>query len=120
MTQLFKHRWASQEGEVKSVDGSLSENFNLWARKTSGLTDSEWVYGFEELERRIEKESSQGNTLFPPTYAEFLGICKPSNSPDGINGAAYKEFKPAKALVDMGAKDRSDEARRKAMGSMFK
>jgi hypothetical protein len=112
MTDIFKHRWISQEGEAKSSDGSLSESFVLWARKTNDLTDSEWRVGFEELERQVQDYAARGETRFPLTYPEFLGICKPTKSPNGVNSPAYVDFIPEKRLVDL-----TQQAKDKAKGS---
>ena len=119
MTDLFKHRWTNQEGEQINHDGTLSDNFKLWARKTSQLTDSEWTFGFEELERRIEKASAQGETLYPPTYPEFLGICRPTKSPNGVNGAAYVEFKPMERLTDKTQAAKNKAAGRKHLDALM-
>jgi hypothetical protein len=111
MGDLYKHRWASQEGEAKNHDGALSENFKLWARKTAKLTDDEWKIGIDEVERRVEKASSQGGDTFPPTYAQFLGYCRPSKSPDGTRSQAYVKFMPVERLTD-----ETQEAKNKAAG----
>jgi len=65
----------------------------LWARKTEHLSDEQWKKGFAELERRVSQASANNETAWPPTYAEFIGLCKVGSN--GAYGGAYKLFKPA-------------------------
>ena len=84
MTQLFQYRWESQEGEIfqRNGQGRLTDKythgFTLWANKTKDLTDLEWRKGFELVEKDVEEHKSMGKSgaLFPPTYAEFIGLCR--------------------------------------------
>jgi len=118
--QIYKHRWLSQEGEAKNPDGSLTENFALWARKTSQLTDEQWRIGFDAIERRVSKLSALGKTAFPPTYAEFMGMCNPISSPTGINSAAYMPFNKESALEDHSKRTLSNDENKSRLAELKK
>lgn len=99
MTQLYRARWTSAEGEKLEAygprAGQLTQNFLLWCRKTESLTNEQWAKGFEVLEKQVEKQSSNGETPWPPTYAEFIGLCKcHEGEREGAYGGAHKLFYP--------------------------
>jgi hypothetical protein len=115
MTQLFGAKWINKEGDVLLSGDRYSESFILWVRKTADLTDDQWKAGFLELERRVQENSSRCLESWPPSYIEFIGMCKTSRSPLGINAGAYKTYKPERILEDHAAKERAIEARDKAI-----
>lgn len=96
MSQLYPNKWTTSQGDILNSDGGYTENFLQWAKKTDQLVDSEWLTGFNALEAIIEKNGSMGKESWPPSYAEFIGICRPTISPDGVNGAGYIEFNDPK------------------------
>ncbi len=87
MEQLFRHRWSSAEGE-KFKDGQLTQNFLMLCRKTEELTNEQWRRGFDQLEKRVSDAARQGDESWPPTYAEFVGLCQ-----------EHKEQQPLTALT---------------------
>jgi len=89
MTQLYRHKWSSSEGEMLNPDGKYSDTFMLWCRKTEHLTDDEWAYAFESMERDIAKNKQNGVESWPPSYAEFTAMANKTISPDGMNSDAY-------------------------------
>ena len=75
MSQLFPGRWESNQGSPKA-GGSFSENFLFWSKKTERLTDEQWRRGFDKLEFNVKQASKDGKVSWPPSYAEFLGMCE--------------------------------------------
>ncbi len=80
MGQLYRNKWESQEGPLTiAQDGQepqFSTNAKLWARKTQYLRDEDFKRGFEELEFRVKQAGQKGDSVWPPTYAEFMGYCE--------------------------------------------
>lgn len=103
MTQLFGHKWASQEGEILNERGEYARNFLFWGQKTRNLTDEQWRRGMEYVEYIVKEAARQGDKkeLWPPSYAAFLGFCEPRPG-----SKMYKPFEPLK-LPDKTAHERS-------------
>lgn len=66
-----------------------------------------------ELERRVERAGSYGEQIWPPSYAEFTGMCL---NPTGANwehkrieGADREYAMRSKLLADARAQDHSDD-----------
>ncbi len=76
MTQIFGPRWVAQQGDVKTGE-RYSNNFLLWCEKTAPLAPEHWKWGLQALERRVAQCVAEDKTAWPPTYAEFLGLCQP-------------------------------------------
>ena len=84
MTQLYQRRWETQEGEIFKRDehGNLTDDYTpgfiLWAKRTNDLTDEQWKKGFYLIESDVieHKALSKNGSAFPPSYAEFLGLCQ--------------------------------------------
>ncbi len=75
MGQIFGHRWTGQEGEPKDSKGNFTGRFLLWVEKTEKLTDDDWRRGFENVEIMVREKTRNHETAYPPSYAEFLGMC---------------------------------------------
>lgn len=104
MAQLFGARWARSEGDA--LEGSdFTPRFLLWCRKTEALRDEDWARGFEVIEYRVGCAGRDEKAIFPPSYAEFVGLCQP---PVGI--AAHRKFAPLQL------EDKTAIQKRRAMG----
>ncbi|MFD1216390.1 hypothetical protein [Microbulbifer celer] len=113
MTQLFGHKWVSQEGEIRNERGEYSRNFLFWARKTAHLSDTQWRRGMDHVEYKVREAARQGgDDEWPPSYAAFLGFCDPRPG-----SQMYKSFEPLK-LPDKGAQERAQEAGARALDEM--
>jgi hypothetical protein len=119
MKRLYSRKWLAQEGEAFDDNDKPTKNFLLWCNKTEALTNDQWRTGLDILRDRVEKNASNEIDNWPPAgYAEFIGICKHSSSPNGINGAAYRVFKSNKALVDKTKLEARKEESKKQMSSI--
>lgn len=107
MCQLFGNRWTSVEGE-KMVDGKFTSNFLFWCRKTEGLEYEDWKRGFDRLEQSVILDASKGVTRWPPSYAEFIGLCRESKEL-----AAHKYFKASLPESEDSKRQRKEEARQR-------
>ena len=117
MSFLFPNKWESSQGELV-VDGVPSEGFLIWLNKTSELTDDQWKLGVESLEKLVERNSTNGKESWPPSYAEFLGLCRPTVSPSGGNSDAYKQLNDPthSCYTPRSIEDKSGMERRKKVG----
>lgn len=104
MRQLFGHKWASQAGPAKLENGHYSPEFLLWCRKLEQLTDAEYQRGFMQLEFLVREAARQGDELWPPSYAGFLGYCEKPHSEQ-----AHRYFSQ-QALPDTTAQERAKAA----------
>lgn len=95
------------------VNDQYSENFLLWCKKTANLSDDDWKRGFSAIEYRLKEAGRQGDTLWPPSYAEFLGYCE---KPHGE--AAYKSFQK-RLPVPPEFESKRKKAARKEIDSMM-
>lgn len=89
MRQLFGHKWASQAGPAKLENGRYSPEFLLWCRKLEGLSDAAYQRGFNQIEFLVKEAARQGDEMWPPSYAGFLGYCE-----EAPRSAMYKHFPP--------------------------
>lgn len=81
--------------------GIHSQTFQLWCKKLHGLTEQEFAYGMKKLEERATALFQQGEEMWPPSYAEFIGLCsEPKTCP------AHKYFEPTKKLEDKTAREK--------------
>ena len=99
--------------EIKREGSSeLTREFQLWCLKLDDIDMEGIARGVELLEKRIITNSSQGVKSWPPSYAEFKGLCiKPAAK------ACHKDYVPlpAPTLSNDEKKDRM-AALRKGMG----
>jgi len=79
---LFHNKWTSHEGSAV-VDGKPTPGFLVWCEKLEGLTGQQIKMGIEALEARLERASQADKEIWPPSYAEFKGLCLMSKHPDG-------------------------------------
>jgi hypothetical protein len=97
-------------------NGTYSRGFLLWCRKLEHLTDDDFRRGFEQIEFLVKEAARQGDEIWPPSYAGFLGYCE---KPHGTQ--AHKYF-PRTGLPDKTAREREREIGRnevKKLQSMF-
>jgi hypothetical protein len=106
MTQIYGARWCSQEGEPTEINGNDSARFKLWCEKTESLTDEQWQRGFRNVEARVRKKSFLGETDWPPTYAEFLGLCDQAEESD--RAPEHRYFAPL-GIEDKTAREKRRE-----------
>jgi len=92
MTDLYGELWLSRAGEIISEEGCHSQNFLLWCRKLSDLTEPQFKRGMDHVEYRIRLAAASDSKTYPPSYAEFDGFCKPAGQT-----AAYK---PVPSVLD--------------------
>ena len=58
----------------------FTREFNLWCLKLNDIDMQGIARGVEALENQIIKSSSKGEKSWPPSYAEFKGLCiKPAS-----------------------------------------
>ena len=78
MSQLYRYRWESSEGQILDENGDYTSGFLLWYRKTEGLTDQEWQHGLLTLENELREAERMGEAkdIWPPSYAAFFEKCK--------------------------------------------
>ena len=70
----------------------FTREFQLWSLKLDDIDVENFKRGVELLEKRIITNSSQGVKSWPPSYAEFKGLCiKPAEK------ACYKDYVPLPA-----------------------
>ena len=91
--------------EIKREGSSeYTREFQLWCLKLDDIDMQGIARGVELLEKRIITNSSQGVKSWPPSYAEFKGMCiKPAEK------AAHKDYIP------LPAPKMSDEERKERM-----
>jgi len=53
----------------------LTREFQLWCLKLNDIDMEGIARGVEALENQIIKNSSNGEKSWPPSYAEFKGLC---------------------------------------------
>lgn len=118
MTQLYRHKWVSAEGDKMDHLQQLTENFILWCRKTEGLTDEQWRRGFNRIEHDVRIASTAGDESWPPTYAAFLGFC---SEPSCGYGGMYKKHRLALPIPEEERQKRKAKGRAeiKAIKSIF-
>lgn len=68
----------------------MNPNFVLWCSKTESLTPEDFATAFERLEVMLEENarSPQPKEIWPPSYAEFIGMAKEAKRSYG----AHKDF----------------------------
>ncbi len=112
MGDLFGAKWTSRCGDITDEQGAYTQTFLLWCRKLDGLTTNEFQHGMTQLEERAKRSGQLGEELWPPSYAEFIGLAT-----QHWETAAHKPF-PKLALPDKGAQERAKVAGAKALGEM--
>ena len=85
---MYGHKWASQEGPRRDEKNSYTANFLLWCRKLEHLSDEDFKRGFDQIEYLVRDAARQGDEIWPPSYAGFIGYCE---RPFGAK--AHKPFK---------------------------
>ncbi len=119
MNELFPYQWESKAGEILTEDKSgYCDNFLVWCDKTKLLTTEEWKRGVARVEQDIIKSTAKGEKNYPPSYAEFAGLCKHKISPDGTNSAAYIQYQPEKRIESDEHVSKRKKAGRSALDEM--
>ena len=113
MTQMFGQRWTASQGDAKAGD-RYSKNFLVWCEKTAELTMEEWRWGIATLEKKIADGYQMGSVVWPPTYAEFIGLChRPVTPPE------HKIF-PRLGLEDKTAREKRRQLGMEKCGELKK
>jgi hypothetical protein len=94
---LFHNKWTSTEGS-SAVNGKPSPGLLIWCEKLEGLTGEQIKTGIEALESKLEKSSHGDKELWPPSYAEFKGLCLPRQNDDGLRLEWRKEYRERDAM----------------------
>lgn len=76
LSDLFGSKCLDRGIVIANQDGAYTSTFLLWARKLYGLTTQDIARGFEILERRAKTAGANGEEMWPPSYAEFAGMCE--------------------------------------------
>ena len=71
--------------EIKDSKGNYTRMFELWCKKLSDLRPDQIANGVTNLERRVEETIREGEKIFPPSYAEFRGLCRLSTKEKRIH-----------------------------------
>lgn len=101
---MFGQRWTASQGDAKAGD-RYSHNFLVWCEKTADLTPEEWRWGLAALERKIAEGYQNGEVVWPPTYAEFWGLCRRPVAPP-----------EHRILPRLGLEDKTAREKRRQMG----
>lgn len=112
MTDLFGAKWISKSGDLVDDHGAYSPTFLLWCRKLDGLTPAEFKRGMDGLEERAKRAGQLGEEFWPPSYAEFIGLCTAN-----WQTAAHKPFEKL-ALPDKTAQERARASGRRELDAM--
>lgn len=80
----------SAEAEAR---GEITESFYLWCRKLDGLSKKQIAFGIGQIEAKAAEVYQTGEELWPPSYAEFIGLC---NQHHGTQ--AHRYFDRSKAI----------------------
>jgi hypothetical protein len=68
----------------------MNPNFVLWCNKTESLTPDDFTKAFDRLEEMLEQNArnTESKEIWPPSYAEFVGLAKEAKRANG----SYKDF----------------------------
>ena len=101
---LFGELARAKGFEIKREGSSeLTREFQLWCLKLKDLNDQQFVNGIEQLEKFIARNAEEGKPTYPPSYAEFIGLCN------------RKSVQIHKTWAGLPAPTMTHEARAKAM-----
>jgi hypothetical protein len=53
----------------------FTREFQIWMVKLNDLSSEQIAAGAKKMEDQIVKDSSEGVRSYPPSYAEFKGLC---------------------------------------------
>lgn len=112
LADLFANKSRAQGLLIYDDTENYSEAFLLWCRKCDGLTPKQFKFGMEQLESRATKAAQRGSEMWPPSYAEFIGIATES-----WETKAHKPY-AAPALPDKAAQGRARKAGAMALNDM--
>ena len=75
--ELAKHKGLEiyREDKFGVLSSELTREFQLWCLKLNDIDMQGIARGVEALENQIIKNSSKGEKSWPPSYAEFKGLC---------------------------------------------
>ena len=97
--------------------GNVSDTFILWCQKLEGLSEDDLKRGLYALEARQSRMYADGQEMWPPSYAEFIGLCKEPPKEDSC--AAHKPFSNTLAIEDETAKKKRFELGEKECGKIL-
>ncbi len=108
-SDLYGNLAKSQGLEIyREGSSEFTREYQLWCLKLDDIGMEGIARGVDLLEKRIITNSSQGVKSWPPSYAEFKGMCiKPAEK------AAHKDYipLPAPILSNEDKKDRMAKLR---------
>jgi hypothetical protein len=87
--------------DIARDEKNYSPEFALWCQKLSGLTKKQFAYGVDLLEGRCADKYLADEDNWPPTYADFIGLCTSLHETK-----AHKPFDRSRALEDLTTKSR--------------
>lgn len=77
---LFGELAHSRGLDIHDIDKNYTREFKLWCKKLDHLGADDIAVGIFTLESRIAEASSEGEKSYPPSYAEFIGLCTQEKS----------------------------------------
>lgn len=115
MDQLYGQKWRNQEGDRITekrigngvIEKDSSYRFKTWCNKLNHLTDDQFKKGFERIEFNVKSSAAEGKESWPPSYAEFIGLCE-----DMPGYQAHKYFIPKLPVSD------EIKSRRRSIGEL--
>jgi hypothetical protein len=112
MADLFGPKCKAHGLEIRDERGNYTEPFKLWCRKCNGLTPTQITNGMRRVEFDCAKRAQAGDESWPPSYAEFIGLCTAN-----WESRAHKPFEQL-SLPDKGAQERAKVAGSSALSDM--
>lgn len=93
------------KSDKDAQQGVVTDIFILWCQKLEDLDEDGFKRGMYAMESRQSLMYAEGREMWPPSYAEFIGLCKEPEPEKTENWAAYKHFDSSKAIEDKTAKE---------------
>ena len=72
MEDLFPNLWSATNGLAQLEN----KKFETWCRKLTDLSLEDFGRAFSRLEDEIAAARNTGQKIYPPSYAEFLGLTR--------------------------------------------
>lgn len=91
-----------------------TDTFYLWCRKLRGLSAEQIAYGMERIEGMAGEAFASGREMWPPSYAEFIGLCNQK-----YETAAHKYFDRSHALENKTLKESRNELGRRKCAELM-
>lgn len=101
--------------EKDEAIGRYSDTFHVWCHKLKHLDQDRVAYGVKRLEGQIAERSRYGEESWPPSYAEFVGLCE-----EKYQTRCHKPFDSSKALENKTYIERQRAYNRKKCADLLK